>query len=95
MIRHIFELDRQAQEYAAMELATVNTGGVAEFNRLYRNKFAELIVKECMTMSDELKAQYLTARKSTMEFDEKNIYAEGEAACDVLKYKMKKHFGLE
>lgn len=48
MIKHIFELDRQAQEYAAMELATVNTGGVAEFNRLYRNKFAELIVKECV-----------------------------------------------
>ena len=57
-------------------------------------KFAELIVKECMTMSDELKAQYLTSRKSTMDFDEKNIYAEGEAACDVLKYKMKKHFGV-
>ena len=58
-------------------------------------KFAELIVTECMTMSDELKAQYLTSRKSTMDFDEKNIYAEGEAACDVLKYKMKKHFGVE
>ncbi len=58
-------------------------------------KFAELIVRECMTMSDELKAQYLTSRKSTMDFDEKNIYAEGEAACDVLKYKMKKHFGVE
>ena len=47
MIKHIFELDRQAQEYAAMELATVNTGGAAEFNRLYMNKFAELIVREC------------------------------------------------
>ena len=58
-------------------------------------KFAELIVRECMTMSDELKAQYLTSRKSTMDFDEKNIYAEGEAACDVLKYKMKKHFGVD
>jgi hypothetical protein len=57
--------------------------------------FAELIVRECVTMSDELKAQYLTSRKSTMDFDEKNIYAEGEAACDVLKYKMKKHFGVE
>ena len=50
MIKHIFELDRQAQEYAAMELATVNTGGVAEFNRLYRNKFAELIVQECISI---------------------------------------------
>ena len=60
-----------------------------------KEKFAELIVRECMTMSDELKAQYLTSRKSTMDFDEKNIYAEGEAACDVLKYKMKKHFGVK
>jgi len=58
-------------------------------------KFAELIVQDCMTMSDELKAQYLTSRKSTMDFDEKNIYAEGEAACDILKYKMKRHFGVE
>jgi hypothetical protein len=58
-------------------------------------KFAELIVKECMSMSDELKAQYFTSRKSTMDFDEKNIYAEGEAACDTLRYKMKKHFGVE
>jgi hypothetical protein len=65
------------------------------FKYFDREKFAELIVKECMTMSDELKAQYLTSRKSTMDFDEKNIYAEGEAACDVLKYKMKKHFGVE
>ena len=58
-------------------------------------QLAHLIVRECMAMSDELKAQYLTSRKSTMDFDEKNIYAEGEAACDVLKYKMKKHFGVE
>ena len=58
-------------------------------------KFAELIVKECMSMSDELKAQYFTNRKGTMDFDEKNIYAEGEAACDTLRYKMKKHFGVE
>jgi hypothetical protein len=58
-------------------------------------KFAELIVGKCMSISDELKAQYLTSRKSTMDFDEKNIYAEGEAACDILRYKMKKHFGVE
>ena len=58
-------------------------------------RFAELIIKDCMAMSDELKAQYLTSRKSTMDFDEKNIYAEGEAACDILKYKMKRHFGVE
>jgi hypothetical protein len=58
-------------------------------------RFAELIVRECMTMSDELKARYFASRKSTMDFDEKNIYAEGEAACDTLRYKMKEHFGVE
>jgi hypothetical protein len=59
------------------------------------NKLAELIVKESMSMCNELKAQYLTSRKSTMDFDEKHIYAEGEAACDTLRYKMKKQFGVE
>ena len=59
------------------------------------NKFAELIVKESITMCDELQAQYFTSRKSTMDFGEKQIYAEGEAACDIIKYKMKKHFGVE
>jgi hypothetical protein len=67
----------------------------AVITRLDLKEFAELIVRECMTMSDELKAQYLTSRKSTMDFDEKNIYAEGEAACDIIKYKMKKQFGVE
>jgi len=60
-----------------------------------KEELAQLIVQECMSMSDELKAQYFTSRKSTMDFDEKNIYAEGEAACDTLRYKMKKYFGVE
>lgn len=58
-------------------------------------EFAELIVKESIAMCDELQAQYLTSRKSTMNFSEKNRYAEGEAACDIIKYKMKKQFGVE
>jgi hypothetical protein len=90
MNERIRELEKQAEEYADSTCL-----GFAAWRSAQLNKFAELIVKECMTMSDELKAQYLTSRKSTMDFDEKNIYAEGEAACDVLKYKMKKHFGVE
>lgn len=69
--------------------------GAPRLNTQFEQKFAELIVQDCMTMSDELKAQYLTNRKSTMDFDEKNIYAEGEAACDILKYKMKRQFGVQ
>ena len=87
MNERIKELAEQCTDYVYGE------GG--SYEMFDKEKFAELIVRECMTMSDELKAQYLTSRKSTMDFGEKNIYAEGEAACDVLKYKMKKHFGVE
>lgn len=58
-------------------------------------KFAELIVNECMTMCDETRADYLKHRKSAYDFQDKNIYAEGEAACDILKYKMKRQFGVQ
>ena len=62
---------------------------------LFHRKFAELIVGECMTMCDETRADYLKHRKAADDFTDKNIYAEGEAASDVIKYKMKKHFGVE
>jgi hypothetical protein len=57
--------------------------------------FAELIVKECMTMCDETRADYLKHRKAAADFIDKNLYAEGEAASDTIKYKMKKHFGVK
>jgi hypothetical protein len=60
-----------------------------------KEKFAELIVEECMTMCDTVSADYLKHRKGAFDFQDKNIYAEGEAACDIIKYKMKKHFGVE
>lgn len=73
------------------------TGNVAELAKVQHlmDKFAELIVRECMSMCDETQANYLKHRKATIDFDEKNIFAEGEAASDVIKHKMKKHFGIE
>jgi len=61
----------------------------------FEQKFAELIVEECMTMCDTVSADYLKHRKGAFDFQDKNIYAEGEAACDIIKYKMKKHFGVK
>jgi hypothetical protein len=58
-------------------------------------KLVELIVKECMTMCDETRADYFKHRKAADDFTDKNIYAEGEAASDIIKYKMKKHFGVK
>lgn len=90
MNERIRELAEQAENYAREQ----NDKFGLSYKREYDKKFAELIVRDCMTMSDELKAQYLKSRKSAIDFDEKSIYAEGEVACDVLKYKMKKHFGV-
>ena len=62
---------------------------------VFKEKFAELIVKDCMALCDELKVEYFNHRKGTMDFEEKHIYAEGEAACFNLRFKMKKQFGVE
>jgi hypothetical protein len=58
-------------------------------------KFAELIVQECMTMCDNVSADYFKHRKAADDFQDKNIYAEGESACDEVRYEIKKHFGVE
>lgn len=58
-------------------------------------KFAELIVKECMSICTETQQSYSKYHKDASDFQDKNIYAEGEAASDIIKYKMKKHFGVE
>jgi hypothetical protein len=58
-------------------------------------KFAELIVQECMTMCDNVSADYFKHRKAADDFQDKNIYAEGESACDEVRYEIKKHFGVK
>jgi hypothetical protein len=57
--------------------------------------FAELIIRECMSICDVEKADYDKYRKGAWDFDEKNIYSEGAAACDTIKHKMKHRFGVK
>lgn len=57
--------------------------------------FAELIVKECIHLAAETEASYSLIRRVTSDFDEKNIYAEGEIAAKVVATKIKQHFGVE
>ena len=100
MNERIKELALQARNYALDEKRIYermhNTEQcMEEYREVYNEKFAELIVEECMTMCDTVSADYLKHRKGAFDFQDKNIYAEGEAACDIIKYKMKKHFGVE
>lgn len=67
-------------------------GDTVEFN--YK-KFAELIVHKCMAICDEQKAYYFGERMATDDFIDKNMCAEAESTCDIVRYKMKKHFGVE
>ena len=68
--------------------------GIIDTNRV-AEKFAELIVQECMSMCDERRAVYFGHRVAADDFVDKNMYAEGEAACDAIRYKIKQHFGVE
>jgi hypothetical protein len=58
-------------------------------------KFAEMIVKDFLSMCESERDGYLNLRKSTLDFDEKNIYAEGETACDRIRIMAKRRFGVE
>lgn len=84
------------QSYVTEPYYPAGNDGHPEYRTyISQEKFAELIVRESIAMCDELQAQYLTSRKSTTDFREKNIYAEGETACDIIKNKLKKQFGVE
>jgi hypothetical protein len=69
--------------------------GVMHISRENFQKYTGLIVKECMAMCKETQSAYAKCRKDAYDSQDKNIYAGGEVACDVLKYKIKKHFGVE
>lgn len=58
-------------------------------------RFAERIVRECLSICDKETAEYVKFRQGTSDFDEKNIYAEGEVAAMGIKYKIKHLFGVE
>ena len=82
MSERIRELAEQNFYYGIWEGDGIFTGQVD------LELFAESIVRECMTMCATVSADYLKHRKGAFDFQDKNIYAEGEAACDILRYKM-------
>lgn len=73
----------------------LNSGEVLTLPRVVMEKFAELIVNECMALHDETIADYRKRRKVADDLVYKDVYAEGEAACVRTRAKIKKHFGVE
>jgi hypothetical protein len=90
MNERIRELAEQAQQYAEY----VTPQG-SEWLNAFKEKFAELIVRECMAVCDETQAVYIKYSKTSVDFVDKNLYAEGAAAGNCIKNKIMKRFGVE
>jgi hypothetical protein len=88
MNERIKELAKQAGiDFGNFESVTIDIDNA--------EKFAELIVQQCMSMCDERRAVYFGQRVASDVFIDKNMYAEGEAACEAIRYNIKHHFGVE
>ena len=58
-------------------------------------KFAELIVKECIGAISEVKESFFEFRLETDDFTEKNKFFAGEDACNQSVRKIETLFGVE
>lgn len=79
-----------AQQVAAMERDTTLVMYDDEIAR-----FAELIIKEVFAATHALKANYLRQQLATMDFTEKNIFSQGQAALNHLEAELQSRFGVE
>lgn len=87
-------MNKQIRELAERAEMAANKGDHVDV-KIMMDKFAELIVKECMAMCDETQAVYSKHRLASLDFTDKNRYAAGEQAADTIYSKIKQHFGVE
>ena len=85
MNRLIKELEKHALDYAACTLVDNEVGGIARFNDLFTEKFAELIIRECIGLAD-----MCGAGGAGSDFDVGYI-----SCAEALKEEIKEHFGVE
>jgi len=57
-----------------------------------KEKFAELIVKDCIDAIGNIEEMFFNGRIATDDFTEKNRYAEGETACQMAKRKIEMRY---
>ena len=60
-----------------------------------KEKFAELIVQECIGAISEVKERFFKFRLETDDFTEKNRFCAGEDACKQSVRKIETLFGVE
>ena len=58
-------------------------------------KFAELIVRECVAICETKRAEYTKLCKDADNFTDKNLWAEGEISAHRIRISIQEHFGVE
>ena len=97
MNERIKELTKQAT--IRVNNPTVNSDGKVVCDNweegVSLSRLAELVARDCMEMCTKLEKTYLDRRLQAMDFELKNIYAEGERACDSIRHKIKTQYGVK
>lgn len=62
--------------------------------RMSTEVLTSLLIKEVFAAANVIKADYLNQQRATMDFNEKNIFAEGQTALNHLQEKLQTKFGL-
>ena len=60
-----------------------------------QEKFALLIVKDCLDAIRNVEEQFFNGRIATDDFVEKNRYAEGETVCRMVKHEIEMRYGVK
>jgi len=69
--------------------------GVGHWDMPECQKFAELIVRECINKCDAKRAEYTKLSKDADNFTDKNLWAEGEISAHRIRISIQEHFGVE
>jgi hypothetical protein len=85
-------MNQRINELVAQSYITERAPSGEGYREFSKEKFAALVVQDCVAICDELMAEYLVCRKGVMDFSDKAVYAEGETACDRVKRRIQKRF---
>ena len=77
------------------ETGPIGKDGWPEYSKFNEEKFAQLIVKECIGAISEVKESFFEFRLETDDFTEKIRFFSGEDACNQSVRKIETLFGVE
>jgi hypothetical protein len=71
------------------------SNGYVDYPELNPEKFAQLIVRDCIDAISNVEEMYFNSIRVTAAGEAKNRYAEAESACQMAKRKIETRYGVE